>query len=315
MDNNYCVYAHKFPNDKYYIGLTRQKPECRWGCNGNGYKGQLVYDAIIQYGWNNIEHIIVKDNLTLKEAQELEKELIFECDAINNGYNISIGGGSGGNPWCEFEYNGIIYSAEELAEMSKYDITSHDITTRINHHKWSIEKALNTPKRNSNYMIEYNNEKYTIKEIYKIRKNKNLSYETIRDRILHHNWDVERAISQETNIKIQPHGVGTCVFEYNGKHYNSWELCQISNIEGLKPQHITDRVNRRGWSVERAINTPLKKMNQLFNYNGKQYTSKELAELSNINNLTYHDITDRINGLGWSVEKAITTEKQIKVNK
>ena len=56
-------------------------------------------------------------------------------------------------------------------------------------------------------------------------------------------------------------------------------------------------------------------MNQLFNYNGKQYTSKELAELSNVNNLTYHDITDRINGLGWSVEKAITTEKQIKVNK
>lgn len=30
LNNNYTVYAHKFPNDKYYVGITRQSPEQRW---------------------------------------------------------------------------------------------------------------------------------------------------------------------------------------------------------------------------------------------------------------------------------------------
>lgn len=34
--NNYIVYKHIFPNNKIYIGLTRQKPERRWR-NGDGY--------------------------------------------------------------------------------------------------------------------------------------------------------------------------------------------------------------------------------------------------------------------------------------
>lgn len=312
--NDYCVYAHKFPNNKYYIGLTRQNPDARWGNNGNGYRQQPVYDAIVQYGWDNIEHIIVKSDLSLPEAQQLEKELIIQCDSIINGYNISTGGGAGGKSWCEFEYNGILYSAEELAEMSDYDITAHDVTTRINNHKWSLEKTLNTPKVNKNPIVVYNDKEYTMKQLYKIRINKDLSYETIRDRILNHKWDVERAITQSNKSKLQPRGVGSCVFEYNGEKYNSWELCQISSIEGLTPQHITDRVNRRGWSVERAITTPLKRKNQLFEYNGSMYTSKELVKISSVDGLTHNDITDRINRLGWSAEKAITTNKQIKNN-
>jgi hypothetical protein len=49
------------------------------------------------------------------------------------------------------------------------------------------------------------------------------------------------------------------MFEYNGKTYNSFELCQISKLKDLKPQDITDRINRKGWSVERAITQPKRK--------------------------------------------------------
>lgn len=91
----YSVYMHIFPNGKKYIGITGQKPKDRWRVNGNGYKPQkLVYSAIKKYGWNNIKHIIIKDNLCLSDAAELEKELIAKHQTTNKcfGYNQSTGG-------------------------------------------------------------------------------------------------------------------------------------------------------------------------------------------------------------------------------
>ena len=91
----YSVYMHIFPNGKRYVGITAQKPKDRWRVNGNGYKPQkMVYSAIKKYGWNNIEHIIVKDNLSVSDAAELEKALIAKYQTTNScfGYNQSIGG-------------------------------------------------------------------------------------------------------------------------------------------------------------------------------------------------------------------------------
>ena len=143
--------------------------------------------------------------------------------------------------------------------MSRHELSYHDITNRINEHGWTVEKAISTPKGRRNTEFIYNNQNYTIKELYNIRINKDLTYSQIKNRLLKYNWDAERAITQPNNIKKQPHGVGTCVFEYNGQTYNSWELCQISELEDLTPQDITDRINRKGWSVERAITQPKRK--------------------------------------------------------
>lgn len=134
--------------------------------------------------------------------------------------------------------------------MSKYDITGHDITTRINNHKWSVEKALTTPKGRKNVTFKYKGKDLTVKQLYNIRVNKNITYDQLRSRLLHHNWNVERAITQ------------------------------------LK-----------------------KKINQKFLLNDKEYTSHELADISPFDNMTYHDITDRIRS-GWTVEQAVYTPKR-----
>lgn len=91
----YTVYMHIFPNGKRYIGITGQKVNERWRINGNGYRSQkLMKRAIEKYGWNNIDHIIVAENLTLKDAGNLEKKLIEQYQTVNPkfGYNQSIGG-------------------------------------------------------------------------------------------------------------------------------------------------------------------------------------------------------------------------------
>lgn len=90
----YYVYIHKLPNSKVYVGATRQKPNYRWN-NGNGYKyNKEFYNDILKYGWCNIEHIIICENLTREEARKKEKELIsfFNANNSKNGYNKSKGG-------------------------------------------------------------------------------------------------------------------------------------------------------------------------------------------------------------------------------
>ena len=73
---DYKVYIHIIPKIAIYVGQTRQSLKERWQ-NGNAYKhNQSFYNAIKKYGWNNIAHILYKENLKKEQADELEKELI-----------------------------------------------------------------------------------------------------------------------------------------------------------------------------------------------------------------------------------------------
>lgn len=89
----YVVYCHTFPNGKRYVGITSQQLNRRWQ-NGEGYKGQMVYNAIQKYGWHNIEHRVLYENLTKEEAEQKEIDIIKEWNTTNNkfGYNVESGG-------------------------------------------------------------------------------------------------------------------------------------------------------------------------------------------------------------------------------
>ena len=71
-----CVYKHTFPNGAVYIGKTSMLPEDRW-LNGWGYRNcPLMFNAILQYGWNNVKHEILVDNISDEEATEIERKEI-----------------------------------------------------------------------------------------------------------------------------------------------------------------------------------------------------------------------------------------------
>lgn len=96
---DYCVYMHKNKiNYKKYIGITCQKPNERWR-KGKGYEqSKCFYSAILKYGWDNFEHIVLFENLTKEEAEQKEVELIkfFKSNSKKYGYNIQNGGNSTG---------------------------------------------------------------------------------------------------------------------------------------------------------------------------------------------------------------------------
>lgn len=91
---SYCVYMHITPNGKKYVGITKQKPNRRWK-NGYGYvSSPYFYNAILKYGWDNIKHTIIADNLSLDDACKLERQLIEQYNLTNRefGYNECSGG-------------------------------------------------------------------------------------------------------------------------------------------------------------------------------------------------------------------------------
>ena len=96
MANNYCIYMHKNKiNNKVYIGQSCNI-KVRW--HPISYKSSsYFYNAIEKYGWNNFEHIILEDHLSLEEADKKEKYYIKLYDSVSRdkGYNLKNGGNNG----------------------------------------------------------------------------------------------------------------------------------------------------------------------------------------------------------------------------
>lgn len=93
-ERKWSVYIHTTPSNKKYIGITSKSPKARWK-NGNGYRNNNHFtNAIKKYGWDNIAHEVVANNLTEKEAMDMEKRFIKEYDTMNpdKGYNRTSGG-------------------------------------------------------------------------------------------------------------------------------------------------------------------------------------------------------------------------------
>ena len=103
MNNkNWTVYCHIAKDGRRYIGITSNNPKRRWD-NGRGYKSnKLFYNYINKYGWNSLQHIIIKNNINEIEAKQLEVELIKKYNTQDKkyGFNLTGGGDSGYSP-CE----------------------------------------------------------------------------------------------------------------------------------------------------------------------------------------------------------------------
>ena len=95
---SWTVYEHITPSGKRYIGITsKENAEKRWRY-GKGYDKETPFGkAIEKYKWENIQHNILFNDLTEKEAKWLENYLIcyywtFVGFKDCKGYNCTLGG-------------------------------------------------------------------------------------------------------------------------------------------------------------------------------------------------------------------------------
>lgn len=114
----FSVYKHTTPCGKVYIGITSQRLEKRWQ-NGNGYiHNDHFTKAIKRYGWQNIKHDVLFENLTIQDAYKKEIELIsyYKSNDPNYGYNNSSGGEGA---------NGIVMSESAKQKLREKSIGRH----------------------------------------------------------------------------------------------------------------------------------------------------------------------------------------------
>lgn len=95
LDNYYTIYRHIAPNNKSYVGVTRQHfVEDRWQ-RGKGYSScPLFNNAIQKYGWENFRHEILELKAPIQDINAREKYWIqfYKSNNREYGYNIEEGG-------------------------------------------------------------------------------------------------------------------------------------------------------------------------------------------------------------------------------
>ena len=114
-----------------------------------------------------------------------------------------------------------------------------------------------------------------------------------RSEILHQTYKRKRRIGNASKNFMS----------FNGKQYQKYS--DLARDYNITPHRIFKRLSK-GWSLDEAINIPIERKEhklhkQLYKYNGKLMSIKQLAE---INGLSDSTVRKRLNR-GWSVEESV----------
>ncbi len=92
----FCYKITNKINNKSYIGITINFDR-RIKQHQNMNSDSLIHKAILKYGKDNFTYEILKEDLSIEDAEEMEIRLIKEENTLSpNGYNLAKGGYYGG---------------------------------------------------------------------------------------------------------------------------------------------------------------------------------------------------------------------------
>ncbi len=220
-------------NNKKYIGITSRNPKVRWGNNGCGYREcqKAFYNAIKKYGWDNFEHEIIEENLSLEEANEMEKELILKyhtCvyDNVCMGYNMTFGGDEGSRGKIVSEETKEKMSIAHLGEKNGFFGKHHSEETKASMSE--KRKGKNTKEDNPFYGKEHSEEtKKMLSELASKRigdKNPNYGNHALAGK---NHPLYGKHLSQETRNKISKSRIG----KYSGGKFLKRKICNMRRIK------------------------------------------------------------------------------------
>ena len=231
--NNYIVYMHVSPNGKKYIGITSMKFNKR--CNA-GYKNNVYFtNAIKKYGWNNIQHIILYENLTKEEAEEKEIELIayYKSNQRKYGYNIA----NGGHVHCVSDEtkekisknNAKYWKNKQLAEETKIKIRRKKLGQ---HH--TEETKLKISKNSAHYNLGKHLSEYQKQRISEAHKGIKVTEETKQKRKLTYQKKYPNGFHHTLNaiekMRIAK-SIPVICLETNTIYHGAKEAQELTNID------------------------------------------------------------------------------------
>ena len=258
MEEKYIVYMHTVPNGRKYIGITHQQPERRWRGGMHYNYNKRFFSVIVKYGWDNITHEILYENLTKEEAEQKEKELIEEHKTNQEEYGYNMTSGGSGAPNCT-------KSIETREKLSKANTgRKHTEETKKKLSEASKGRHLGGKSPTATKILQYDLDGNLIKEwdsLKDIERALNVSYSSIwkvcnnkRGQIRGYTWRYkdERII----NKKEYNENKSKTSISFNGK---TQSLTQWSKELGIPDNVLWARLNQLSWTVEKAFTQPYKK--------------------------------------------------------
>lgn len=138
----YTVYKHTSPSGKVYIGITCQRPEARWGRDGEGYKhSPHLMAAIKKYGWAAFRHDILAEGLTKDTAERIEIDLIEAHHSTDRrfGYNTDRGGSMGAKHSAE--------TKRKIGEANRARVWTPEARQKISEYRRAHPVSIETARR------------------------------------------------------------------------------------------------------------------------------------------------------------------------
>lgn len=203
--------------DKYYVGITSHL-STRWRNNGMEYmnhgKEAKTYfaNAIMKYGWDNIQHIVITNLLTKEEACHFEQLLIHHMNTTNRnyGYNRTTGGDAG---------------RMFVNHVAQYDLTGQLIGTFIN-----VSQASELTHTDA-------------KSIHRVANGKQLQCKNSLWR--YHDGDPLQQILVPNGVTFIPPFEGINQYDLLGNFVRHWtSIAEAAQEYGLNPTTISGVCNR-----------------------------------------------------------------------
>lgn len=234
MSNTWCVYCHQNKiNGKKYFGITSRKPQYRWGSKGNCYSFYFGR-AIVKYGWNNFEHLILFSGLDKETAIMFEQYLIAEFKTKDKlfGYNLTDGGDGALNPSME--------TRKRLSERQKGHIVTEETRRKLS----ESNKGKHNPSAETRAKISVGNKGKVMSAEARAKISKN-----------HSHYNLGRKMSDEQKAKISatkrarkftPQEVDRMYATRRGRHLSEERKAEIS--AKLKAFHARKRAEKQVYS-------------------------------------------------------------------
>lgn len=191
----FTVYKHTTPSGKSYIGITGRIVEKRWD-SGHGYRqNKYFWNAIKKYGWNNIAHEILYEDITKEEACKIEIDLInlFKTSNRRFGYNFSTGG--------EYGSLGVKLSKDTRLKMSLAKSGSNHPMYGKGHSEETKEKLSIIMSGDKHPQYGTKGSENKIKKLSKANSGKNHPmYGTVHDKS--HRQRIKESVTKAKGVKV-----------------------------------------------------------------------------------------------------------------
>lgn len=295
----YCI-SNKINGLKYFGFTSNYKRRIsqykRFGCKGQ----TKLYDALVEFGWDNFQTEIVCECDDYHERNFMEKWFIALYDTYNNGYNATKGGSS--------DYT--------LSDISRKKISQGMMRDKNSQFNKNIYKFIN---KNGEIYEGY---VYDLRMKYNIKSTHHLT-DLLKGKTEYHGWllytdeNVEYVNSLKSqNRKFDDNGVEIInLIHDSGKSFIGYaeDFQKEYNIKSIS-RLVCRRVYKiQGWSIN-GLERPKKisqTQNDIFNFiniNTKETFTGTRYDIANKYNLRYDYLSKVILGKekehrGWKLLK------------